>query len=130
MSDDPLLTTSRALRAELLGSGDVASTTRARIMASLHQTQRRRRTKLAFLLPIAAVLIGSTAWAAATGRLPTRLTPEPPAKLERPSERVRELVRSAPQRAAAVRQPAATPDTPAVQPSAAPASPAKSTGPD
>jgi hypothetical protein len=45
----------------------------------------RRRSTLAFL-PAAAVLVGSTAWGVATGRLP-RGFPPPPASLERSAER-------------------------------------------
>jgi TolA-binding protein len=39
-------------------------------MASLHQGKVKRRTRLAFVLPIAACLAAGTAWGAATGRLP------------------------------------------------------------
>ncbi len=40
-------------------------------MASLHQGAVKRRTRLAFILPLAACLAAGTAWGAATGRLPT-----------------------------------------------------------
>jgi TolA-binding protein len=36
----------------------------------LHQGKVKRRTRLAFILPIAACLAAGTAWGAATGRLP------------------------------------------------------------
>jgi TolA-binding protein len=49
--------------------GPGAAFTRARIMASLHQERRRRMTRRALLWPLAAILVGSTAWAGATGRL-------------------------------------------------------------
>jgi hypothetical protein len=39
-------------------------------MASLHQGKVKRRTRLAFVLPLAACLAAGTAWGAATGRLP------------------------------------------------------------
>jgi hypothetical protein len=42
---------------------------RGRIMASLHQRDRRRMTAAAFLIPLAAVLVGSTAWGAGSGRM-------------------------------------------------------------
>ncbi len=70
MSDDILREASRALRDTTTAGNDSERFTRARIMASLHQRRRRRGTRLALLVPLAAVLFGSTAFAAATGRLP------------------------------------------------------------
>lgn len=60
-----------ALREETRASSDAAATaTRARLL--LAATQRRRRTVLLrVLVPIAAVLAVSSAWAAANGRWPT-----------------------------------------------------------
>jgi TolA-binding protein len=61
-------------------------------MASLHQGKVKRRTRLAFVLPMAACLAAGTAWGAATGRLPAvfhaigqmvSYTKEPPAKSAR-----------------------------------------------
>jgi TolA-binding protein len=69
MSDDLLKAATQALKEEATGEVD-GRFTRARVMASLHQGKVKRRTRLAFLLPIAAVLAGGTAWGAATGRLP------------------------------------------------------------
>ena len=122
MSDDLLRAATQALRDEHGGSDEAARFTRARVMASLHKVERRRSTKLAFLLPVAAVLVGSTAWGAATGRLPTRFSPPPPASLERPAERAAALVKSAPQRARAAQQvaPAAERSAPEAPPAAAP----------
>lgn len=45
--------------------------TRERLMASLHDRRRRSNTRFAVLLPIAAIFVGSTAFAAVTGRLET-----------------------------------------------------------
>ena len=122
MSDDLLRAATQALRDEHGGSDEAARFTRARVMASLHKVERRRSTKLAFLLPVAAVLVGSTAWGAATGRLPTRFSPPPPASLERPAERAAALVKSAPQRARAAQQvaPAAERSAPEAPPAAEP----------
>jgi hypothetical protein len=67
MSDDILEQATRALRAETEGNDDSARFTRSRILRSAHRTERRRRSYIAFLLPIAAVLVGSTAFAASGG---------------------------------------------------------------
>jgi TolA-binding protein len=69
MSEDRLLEAARALRESTEVDGPGAAFTRARIMASLHQARRRRMTRQALLWPLAAILVGSTAWAGATGRL-------------------------------------------------------------
>jgi len=45
--------------------------TRERLMASLHDRRRRSNTRFAVLLPMAALFVGSTAFAAVTGRLET-----------------------------------------------------------
>ena len=45
--------------------------TRERLMASLHDRRRRSNTRFAVLLPMAAIFVGSTAFAAVTGRLET-----------------------------------------------------------
>ncbi|GMV15746.1 MAG: hypothetical protein AMXMBFR56_39700 [Polyangiaceae bacterium] len=73
MSEDLLRAATRALREESAPADDSARFTRARVMASLHKRERRRSAKLAFLLPIAAVLVGSTAFGAAGGRLDAEL---------------------------------------------------------
>lgn len=69
MTDELLKEATRALREETDDEGD-GRFTRARVMASLHQGKVKRRTRLAFVLPIAACLAAGTAWGAATGRLP------------------------------------------------------------
>jgi TolA-binding protein len=43
--------------------------TRERLMASLHERKRRGKSRFAVLLPLAAIFVGSTAFAAATGQL-------------------------------------------------------------
>jgi TolA-binding protein len=70
MSDDLLKAATRALREETTDSSPDGEFTRARVMASLHQGRVRRRTRLAFILPLAACLAAGTAWGTATGRLP------------------------------------------------------------
>jgi TolA-binding protein len=69
MSDDLLLEATRALRESAETDGAGAAFTRARIMATLHQERRRRMTRRALFWPLAAILVGSTAWAGATGKL-------------------------------------------------------------
>jgi TolA-binding protein len=70
MTDDLLKAATRALHEETADDGADGRFTRARVMASLHQSKVKRRTRLAFILPIAACLAAGTAWGAATGRLP------------------------------------------------------------
>lgn len=73
MKHDLLEAATRALRDEHEGEGEGARFTRARVMASLHGGKIKRRTRWAFLLPIAACLLAGTAFGAATGRLPVLL---------------------------------------------------------
>jgi len=70
MTDELLKAATRASREENADDGGDGRFTRARVMASLHQGKLKRRTRLAFILPIAACLAAGTAWGAATGRLP------------------------------------------------------------
>jgi hypothetical protein len=70
MTDDLLKAATRALRDEGDENDADGRFTRARVMSSLHQGTVKRRTRLAFILPIAACLAAGTAWGAATGRLP------------------------------------------------------------
>jgi TolA-binding protein len=70
MTDDLLKAATRALHEESAADGADGRFTRARVMASLHQGKVKRRTRLAFILPLAACLAAGTAWGAATGRLP------------------------------------------------------------
>jgi hypothetical protein len=70
MSEDLLREAARALRESTSPAGQGATFTRARVMASLHQKRRQRTTRRALLWPLAAILIGSTAWAGYSGKLP------------------------------------------------------------
>jgi len=70
MTDDLLKAATRALHEEAAEHDGDGRFTRARVMASLHQGKVKRRTRLAFILPLAACLAAGTAWGAATGRLP------------------------------------------------------------
>jgi TolA-binding protein len=70
MTDDLLKAATRAMREETADDGADGRFTRARVMASVHQGKVKRRTRLAFILPLAACLAAGTAWGAATGRLP------------------------------------------------------------
>jgi hypothetical protein len=69
MSGDMLQQAAQALREETRAPGDCAPFTRGRVMASLHRGKRRRRWHVALLVPIAAVLGGSTALAAWGGEV-------------------------------------------------------------
>jgi hypothetical protein len=68
MSDDLLQRAARALREETSGDDASARFTRARIMASVHDERVKRRTRWAFLLPIAATFVAASAYGAATGK--------------------------------------------------------------
>jgi len=68
MSKDLLSEATRALREIEPVSEFEARATRARVMTGLHQTRVRRRTRLAFLLPIAASFVAVSAWGAASGK--------------------------------------------------------------
>lgn len=70
MTDDLLKAATQALKEETAKAAEDGRFTRARVMASLHQGKVKRRTRLAFVLPLAACLAAGTAWGAATGRLP------------------------------------------------------------
>jgi hypothetical protein len=89
MSDDLLERASRALRKEGEPTEEAVQRNRARVLDSM-RTEKRRRTRLFYVaFPIAAVLVGTTAWAASTGRLralwpaskqdpPVAVAPPPP----------------------------------------------------
>jgi hypothetical protein len=68
MTDDLLARATRALREESAGEDASARLTRARIMGSLNEGRVRRRTHIAFLIPIAATFAAATAFGAAGGR--------------------------------------------------------------
>jgi hypothetical protein len=67
MSDDLLARATRALRDETQGDDAAARFTRSRIMASLHEDRVKRRTRWAFLIPIAATFVAASAFGAASG---------------------------------------------------------------
>jgi TolA-binding protein len=117
MTDDLLKAATRALREESEGDSADGRFTRARVMASLHQSTVKRRTRLAFVLPLAACLAAGTAWAGATGKLPAVF------------HAISEAVRGAPTE----RPSDATPKKPApkkvTKPSAPPAEPPPSSPP-
>jgi TolA-binding protein len=69
MSEERLDEAFRAMRAEVSGEADEADRTLARVLATRRAKEDRRRRTWMYLLPIAAVLAGSTAWAAASGRV-------------------------------------------------------------
>ena len=68
MTDDLLARATRALREESAGDDASARLTRARIMGSLQEGRVRSRTRVAFLIPIAATFAAATAFGAADGR--------------------------------------------------------------
>jgi hypothetical protein len=70
MTDDILKEASRALYATTQGADESARFTRARVLASVHQQRRRRTTKAIMFGPLAAILLGGSAWAASGGQLP------------------------------------------------------------
>lgn len=70
MTDDILSSATRALRETTGDADEAARFTRARIMASLHHQRQRRASKLVLLVPLAAILLGGSAWAASGGAVP------------------------------------------------------------
>jgi len=68
MSKDLLDEATRALRESEPVSEFEARATRARVLLGLQQTRIRRRTRLAFLLPLAASFVAVSAWGAASGQ--------------------------------------------------------------
>jgi hypothetical protein len=68
MTDDALARASRALRDAWGGASAGAAETRVRVLVAAAARRRRRRTLIAWT-PLAALLVVSTAWAAATGRV-------------------------------------------------------------
>ena len=67
MNDDLLARAARALREETTADDAGARFTRSRIMASVHEERIKRRTRWAFLIPIAATFVVGSAFGAATG---------------------------------------------------------------
>lgn len=69
MSDDLLERATRALRERGEPREEDVQRARARIMETARAEKRRRARFFTLAFPIAAVLVGTTAWAASTGRL-------------------------------------------------------------
>jgi hypothetical protein len=67
---DPLDRAARALREAHDGASPAAASTRSRILGVTALRKRRRRVFAAVWMPLAAVLVVSSAWAAVTGRIP------------------------------------------------------------
>ncbi len=77
MSDeekDTLLEAFAALREETDGESESAAETRRAVLLKATTKRRRKLIIARFVLPLAAVFALSTAWAAATGRLPKKIT--------------------------------------------------------
>lgn len=70
MTDDLLERASAALREETADPSEGARFTRARVLASLQQSQVRRRSRLAVLLPLAACFAAASAFGMVDGRVP------------------------------------------------------------
>jgi hypothetical protein len=70
MKDDLLRAAARALAEETSGASEADKLTRARVLASLHQSRVKRRTRMAFVLPLAASFAAATAWGTVDGRAP------------------------------------------------------------
>lgn len=73
MKRDGLREAARALRESADEAPVRPEETRARVVASVRRRRARRIAVVRTALPLAAVLVGSMAWAAATGRLPSSL---------------------------------------------------------
>ncbi|WP_437668692.1 tetratricopeptide repeat protein [Sorangium sp. So ce131] len=70
MKDDVLREATRALREQAAASRASPAETRARVMRTLKAQRARRHTAVRVLVPMAAVLVGSVAWASATRWFP------------------------------------------------------------
>jgi hypothetical protein len=125
MSDDPLSRATRALREETRGDDASARFTRSRIMASAHEQRVKRRTRLAFLLPIAASFVAATAWGAANGKISRAFEAVSEALRVTPHEAPPQPAPKAspPRRSADAPVASATPPAPAVAPASPPADP-------
>jgi hypothetical protein len=93
--DDVLQAAARALRDETLRESSAARFTRLRVMASLRESEVRRRTQTVLLLPFAACLAVASAWGMAVGGITEMRTAvvdalglqAPPSKPPAPSEK-------------------------------------------
>jgi hypothetical protein len=73
MNEDSFARAARALRENYDGTSEQSDATRRSVLVRAMVERRRRRRVAAYVVPLAAVLALSTAWAAVTGRLPWRL---------------------------------------------------------
>ena len=73
MKRDPLAEATRALRESAEAPPAPVDETRERVMTTLRKERARRLPLIRLLIPLAAVLVGSMAWAGSGGRLPTSL---------------------------------------------------------
>ena len=73
MSQDTFARAARAVRETYDGRSARGEATRRSLLARATASRRRRRKIVTYVLPLAAVLALSTAWAAVTGRLPWKL---------------------------------------------------------
>jgi hypothetical protein len=136
MTGDILREAAQALRDTSVEGGPGDRFTRARVMVSLHQRRQRRSLGRVLSIPLAAILVGSTAWAGATGRLPEvfRLVAhrvQPPPRTEARADLGRAVAHRAARAAAAVARPEPTPaPAPADLEPPAPSAAASASGPD
>jgi len=124
MSDDLLSEATRALRDETADDGASGRFTRARIMASAHDRRVWKRTRVAFLIPIAATFMAASAVGATGGprqafeavaRVFGLHADAPPAPaVPTPSRRSEAPRSAAPTNAPAVEEPVAVPPPPEV----------------
>jgi len=111
MSDDLLAKMTRALAEEHDGATAVPEATRARVVRALSE-QRPRRSKWLFLgVPALALLGGSTAFAAASGKLP-RIVERAVAVFVESGEGEADPLASNRKKAARMRESSATPEGP------------------
>ncbi|MGK3984285.1 hypothetical protein WME99_14675 [Sorangium sp. So ce136] len=130
MKDDVLRDAARALRDEADASRGRRDETRARVMRSLKAQRARRLTTVRLVVPLAAVLVGSAAWASAARWFPDAwndvasqlglTAADPP---DAPPGPPPSRARSAPRRAAEADVPAPPPIEPTVAELAPPAPP-------
>jgi hypothetical protein len=110
-----------ALREENASDDAQHRFTRARVMASLHQGTVKRRTRLAFVLPIAATFMATSAWGVSSGRaivwieeirtvfgFPSEPTPPPEAPKAKAATRAPRALEAKPQ--VPVEEPAKVPE--------------------
>jgi hypothetical protein len=73
MNDDPLFEAVRALRELSEIKSDASGSTRAKILHDVRQRQHKRARRAFFVIPLAALAVGSVAAAATGGSLPARV---------------------------------------------------------